>query len=125
MVEEEKMAIVLQEVVGKTYGNRYYPSFSGVGRSLNFYPIEPEQPEDGVCNIALGLGKQIVDGGISLRFSPHYPERALQTSTQKLTMNSTQRFFWAIYLNCKSPLNSKESFNLVRPPIKHADINGA
>ena len=125
VVEEEKMAVVLQEVVGKRYGNRYYPSFSGVGRSLNFYPIEPEQPEDGVCNIAVGLGKQIVDGGISLRFSPRYPERALQTTTLKLALSSTQNYFWALDLKSTKELNMNEGFNLERLPISEADKDGA
>ncbi|NVO04354.1 MAG: phosphoenolpyruvate synthase, partial [Bacteroidetes bacterium] len=68
MIDEEKMAVVLQEVTGTTYGSKFYPTISGVARSVNFYPIEPEKATDGVVNIALGLGKTIVDGGVSLRF---------------------------------------------------------
>ena len=70
VIDEEKMAIVLQEVCGARYGNHFYPTFSGVARSINFYPIEPEKPNDGIANIAFGLGKTVVDGGTSLRFSP-------------------------------------------------------
>ena len=98
VIDEEKMAIVLQQVVGRRYHNRFYPTFSGVARSINFYPIEPETPEDGTANIALGLGKYIVDGGMSLRFSPKYPKKVLQTSTPELAMRETQRHFYALDL---------------------------
>lgn len=79
VIDQEKMAIILQEVVGTQYGDRYYPSFAGVGRSLNYYPINDEKAEDGVVDIAVGLGKYIVDGGRSLRFSPKHPNKVLQT----------------------------------------------
>lgn len=98
VIDEEKMAIVLQEVVGRRYHNRFYPTFSGVARSINFYPIDPETPDDGIANIALGLGKYIVDGGLTLRFSPKYPRKALQTSTPELAMRETQRYFYALDL---------------------------
>ena len=65
LIDQEKMAIIIQEVVGKEYDTKYYPSFSGVGRSLNYYPINDEHPKDGVAEIAGGLGKNIVDGGLS------------------------------------------------------------
>ncbi len=98
VIDEEKMAIVLQQVVGRRYHNRFYPTFSGVARSINFYPIEPEKPEDGTANIALGLGKYIVDGGMTLRFSPKYPKKVLQTSTPELALRETQRHFFALDL---------------------------
>ena len=98
VIDEEKMAIVLQQVVGRRYANRFYPTFSGVARSINFYPIEPETPEDGIANIALGLGKYIVDGGMTLRFSPKYPKKVLQTSTPELALRETQRHFYALDL---------------------------
>jgi hypothetical protein len=63
VIDEEKMGIILQEVCGTANGNKFYPTFSGVARSINFYPIAPEKPEDGIANIAFGLGKLIVDGG--------------------------------------------------------------
>jgi phosphoenolpyruvate synthase/pyruvate phosphate dikinase len=75
VIDEEKMGIILQEVCGTKSGDKFYPTLSGVARSINFYPIAPEKPEDGIANIAFGLGKLIVDGGISLRFSPKYPKR--------------------------------------------------
>ena len=102
VIDEEKMAIVLQQVVGKRYHNRFYPTFSGVARSINFYPIEPETSEDGIANIALGLGKYIVDGGLTLRFSPKYPKKVLQTSTPDLAMRETQRHFYALDLMADS-----------------------
>jgi len=102
VIDEEKMAIVLQQVVGRRYGNRFYPTFSGVARSINFYPIEPETMEDGIANIALGLGKYIVDGGMTLRFSPKYPKKVLQTSTPELAMRETQRQFYALDLMADS-----------------------
>ncbi|MEN8225745.1 MAG: PEP/pyruvate-binding domain-containing protein [Bacteroidota bacterium] len=102
VIDEEKMAIVLQEVVGRRYANRFYPTFSGVARSINFYPIEPETLEDGIANIALGLGKYIVDGGMTLRFSPKYPKKVLQTSTPELALRETQRHFYALDLMADS-----------------------
>lgn len=68
------MAVILQEVVGREVEGYYFPSFSGVGRSLNYYPLNDEKPEDGVAEVAVGLGKYIVDGGLALRFSPRHPE---------------------------------------------------
>ena len=77
LIDQEKMAIVLQEVVGSRYNDHFYPTMSGVARSLNFYPIGNEKAEDGIANIALGLGKYIVDGGQTLRFSPRHPHSIL------------------------------------------------
>ncbi|MEG0253015.1 MAG: PEP/pyruvate-binding domain-containing protein, partial [Muribaculaceae bacterium] len=96
IIDQEKMAVIIQEVIGENYGDTYYPSFSGVGRSLNYYPINHEQAEDGVAEIAVGLGKYIVDGGLSLRFSPKYPENVLQTSTLDLALRDTQTRFYAL-----------------------------
>lgn len=93
VIDQEKMAIILQEVVGSQYGDRYYPSFAGVGRSLNYYPINDEKAEDGVVDVAVGLGKYIVDGGRSLRFSPKHPCNVLQTSTLDLALSDTQTRF--------------------------------
>lgn len=78
------MAVILQEVVGNQYGDRYYPSMSGVARSLNYYPIGDEKAEEGIVNLALGLGKYIVDGGMTLRFSPYHPNQVLQTSEMEI-----------------------------------------
>ena len=99
VIDQEKMAVIIQEVVGSTHDGYFYPSFSGVGRSLNYYPVNEERAEDGVCEIAVGLGKYIVDGGMALRFSPKHPRNVLQTSTLDLThrphfMPSTNRKRW-------------------------------
>ncbi|MFA8449731.1 MAG: PEP/pyruvate-binding domain-containing protein [Bacteroidales bacterium] len=122
LIDEEKMAIVLQEVCGKQYGDRFYPAFSGVGRSIDFYPIAPEKPEDGVANIALGLGKYIVDGGNTLRFSPKYPKKILQTSTTDLTLRESQKYFYALDLRYGSfKTNVDDGANLLKLPIKEAE----
>ncbi|MCH5222032.1 MAG: phosphoenolpyruvate synthase [Muribaculaceae bacterium] len=96
VIDQEKMAVILQEVIGDDRNGYYFPSFSGVGRSLNYYPLGDEQPEDGVVEIAIGLGKYIVDGGRGLRFSPRHAEHALQTSTLDLALRDTQTTLFAL-----------------------------
>ncbi len=96
VIDQEKMAVIIQEVVGENHSGFYFPSFSGVGRSLNYYPLGDEQPEDGVAEIAVGLGKYIVDGGRGLRFSPLHPEHVLQTSSLDLALRDTQRHLFAL-----------------------------
>ena len=116
------MAIILQEVVGKQYDGRYYPSFSGVARSLNYYPINDERPEDGIADIAVGLGKYIVDGGRSLRFSPKHPHNILQTSTLDLALQDTQTRFYALATqNIDKPFSIDDSFNLLKLRIHEAE----
>lgn len=107
VIDQEKMAVIIQEVVGQEHGEHYYPSFSGVGRSLNYYPTGNETPEDGVCELATGLGKHIVDGGQSLRFSPARPKHVLQTSTTELALRDTQRTLCALDI-----VRSAEDFSL-------------
>jgi hypothetical protein len=126
VIDGEKMAIVLQEVCGSAFGQRYYPSFSGVARSVNFYPIAPEQPEDGVANIALGLGKYIVDGGVTLRFSPRHPHNILQLSTLDLALRETQTKFYALDLEKKNfALQTDDDANLLKLPVSEAEKDGA
>jgi CheY-like chemotaxis protein len=127
VIDSEKMAIVLQEVVGNSHNNKYYPSFSGVARSINFYPIEPECPEDGICNVALGLGKYVVDGGVSLRFSPAYPNNILQTSELDIALRETQTKFFAINLadEKKFKISPNDIENLVELNVKDAEADGA
>lgn len=96
VIDQEKMAVILQEVVGKEVKGYYFPSFSGVGRSLNYYPLNDEKPEDGVAEVAVGLGKYIVDGGLALRFSPRHPENVLQTSELSLALRDTQTRMYAL-----------------------------
>ncbi len=99
LIDEEKMAIVLQEAIGTSHEDRYYPSFSGVARSLNYYPIESEKAEEGIVNIAVGLGKYVVDGGLTLRFSPYYPNKILQLSNVQYALRETQKELLALDLS--------------------------
>jgi len=125
VIDEEKMAIVLQEICGNAYENRFYPSFSGVARSLNYYPIGAEKPEDGIANIALGLGKYIMDGGTSLRFSPAYPNNILQTSTLEFALRETQTYFNALDL-CQTQFVPQvdDGFNLLKLRVSDAEKDG-
>ena len=126
VIDEEKMAIVLQEICGTRYNNRFYPTLSGVGRSINFYPIEPEKPEEGIVNIALGLGKQIVDGGKSLRFSPKHPKKILQLTDAKTALRETQKKFFALDLDSdKFIASTYDSENLIKLRIKDAEKDGS
>ena len=124
--EEERMGIVLQEVCGRQYGNRFYPTLSGVVRSVNFYPIEPEKPEEGFASIAFGLGKYIVDGGVSLRFSPVYPEKIIQLSDTRMALRETQQEFYSLDLNPSSFVPSTDdSVNLLKLNIGEAEGDGS
>lgn len=126
VIDEEKMAIVLQEVAGSRYGDRFYPTLSGVARSIDFYPIAPEKPEDGIANIALGLGKYIVDGGLTLRFSPRYPRKVLQLSTPEFALRETQKHFYALDLRPGTFVASTDdSANLLRLQIPEAEADGS
>jgi hypothetical protein len=116
---------VLQETCGSKYGNRFYPSFSGVARSLNYYPIGSEKPEDGIANIAMGLGKHIVDGGTTLRFSPAYPHNVLQTSTLDFALRETQTFFNALDLSQMQFIPQvDDGFNLMKISVRDAESDG-
>lgn len=126
IIDEEKMGIVMQEVCGKKYNDSFYPTISGVARSINFYPIEPEKAEDGIANIALGLGKYIVDGGQTLRFSPKYPKKVLQTSSPEMTLQQTQKTYFALDLNADNFTPSvDDSVNLKKLRIVQAEKDGA
>lgn len=126
LIDQEKMAIVLQEVVGNRYNDRFYPTISGVARSLNFYPIGNEKAEDGIANIALGLGKYIVDGGQTLRFSPRHPHNILQMSTMDFALRETQTRYYALDLkNLTEQFSVDDSFNLLCLNLKDADADGS
>ena len=126
VIDEEKMAIVMQTVCGSPYGNRYYPTISGVARSVDFYPIPPEKPEDGTASIALGLGKYIVDGGLALRFSPSYPKRVLQTSNPEMALKETQKHFYALDLDPDHfAVTTDDADMLMKLRISEADKDGA
>ncbi|MDD2961214.1 MAG: PEP/pyruvate-binding domain-containing protein [Muribaculaceae bacterium] len=126
VIDQEKMAVIIQEVIGEDYNGAYFPSFSGVGRSLNYYPINHEQPEDGVAEIAVGLGKYIVDGGLSLRFSPKHPESVLQTSTLDLALRDTQTRFYALDSSeIKDKFSVDDGFNIKKIRIQDLAGTGA
>ena len=126
LIDQEKMAIVLQEVVGSRYNDHFYPTMSGVARSLNFYPIGNEKAEDGIANIALGLGKYIFDGGQTLRFSPRHPHSILQMSTMDFALRETQTRFYALDLkNMAETFSVDDAFNLVKLGLKDADAEGS
>lgn len=126
LIDQEKMAIVLQEVVGQSYGDRFYPHFSGVTRSLNFYPIGNEKPEDGIASVALGLGKYIVDGNRTLRFSPRHPHNILQTSTLDFALRETQTQFYALDLQSmhSEQVSTDDAYNLLKLQVKAAEKDG-
>ncbi len=122
VIDEEKMGIILQEVCGSAYGDRFYPSLSGVARSINFYPIEPEKPEDGIAVIAYGLGKYLMEGGVGLRFSPKYPKKVLQLSDPDMVLKDTQKKFLAVNLDPNSFIPSvDDGANLLKIPFKDAE----
>ena len=126
VIDQEKMAVIIQEVVGKDVDGYYFPSFSGVGRSLNYYPINDERPEDGVVEIAVGLGKYIVDGGVGLRFSPRHPDNVLQTSEIQLALRDTQTRLYALdTVNVPEDFKIDDSFNLARLKVQDVAMKGA
>ncbi len=125
VIDQEKMAVILQEVIGEDHAGLYYPSFSGVGRSLNYYPVGDEQAEDGVVEVAAGLGKYIVDGGMALRFSPKHPGKALQTSTVQLALRDTQKHIYALEETEATNFSTNDSFNLRKITVADAFKTGA
>jgi hypothetical protein len=126
VIDQEKMAVILQEVVGTQYGDRFYPSISGVARSLNYYPIGDEKAEEGTVSLALGLGKYIVDGGLTLRVCPYHPTQVLQTSEMEIALRETQTSFYALDLkNHGENFSLDDGFNLLKLPVKEAEKDGA
>ena len=98
LLSEEKMAVVIQSICGSEHNGLYYPMISGVARSVNYYPIGNEKPEDGIVDLAFGLGKVVVDGGNTLRVNPKYPKKVLQLSEPKLALRDTQKHMYALDL---------------------------
>ena len=126
VIDQEKMAVVLQEVVGNQYGDRFYPSISGVARSLNYYPINDEKAEEGTVSLALGLGKYIVDGGLTLRVCPYHPTQVLQTSEVDIALRETQTQFYALDLkNTGDNFSLDDGFNLLKLSVKDAESDGS
>lgn len=122
VIDQEKMAVILQEVVGKQYDGRYYPNISGVLRSLNYYPIGDERAEDGIASLALGLGKYIVDGGQTLRVSPYHPHQVLQTSEMETALRETQTRFYALDTrHVGNDFKVDDGFNILNLKVKEAE----
>ena len=125
VIDQEKMAVILQEVVGEQHGNRFYPTLSGVARSVNYYPIGDEQAEEGTVNLALGLGKYIVDGGQCLRVCPAHPNQILQTSEMEIALKETQTRFYALDLeNPPTTFQKDDAFNLLKLRVNAAEPDG-
>ena len=133
VIDQEKMAVILQEVVGQKYASGFYPTISGVGRSINYYPIGDEKAEEGIVELALGLGKYIVDGGLCLRVCPYHPDKVLQTSEMEIALRETQTKFYALDVDAKD-VEEKENllsfqvddaFNLKKVTVRDADHDGS
>ncbi len=126
VIDEEKMGIILQEMCGNRHGDIFYPTLSGVARSINYYPIGSEKAEDGIANVAFGLGKLIVDGGMSLRFSPKYPKKILQLASPEAALKETQREFYALDLNINSFVPSTDDgVNILKINTRDIKNDGA
>ena len=126
VIDQEKMAVILQEVVGQQHDTRFYPTFSGVLRSLNYYPIGDELAEEGIASLALGLGKYIVDGGQTLRVSPYHPRQVLQTSEMETALRETQTRFYALDMShVGDDFKVDDGFNILNLRVKEADKDGS
>lgn len=126
IIDQEKMAVILQEVVGKEYGDHYYPNLSGVLRSINYYPIGEEKAEDGIASLALGLGKYIVDGGQTLRVSPYHPHQILQLSEVDIALKDTQTRFYALDMkHVGTDFSVDDGFNIHKLKVKEAEKDGS
>lgn len=126
VIDQEKMAVVLQEVVGQNHGDRYYPTMSGVLRSLNYYPVGEEKAEEGIASLALGLGKYIVDGGQTLRVSPWHPHQVMQLSEMETALRETQTRFYALDMkrDVGSDFKVDDGFNILNLRVKEAEKDG-
>ena len=126
VIDQEKMAVILQEVVGKQYGDHFYPNFSGVLRSINYYPLGYEKSEEGIASLALGLGKYIVDGGQTLRVSPYHPTQVLQTSDMEIALRQTQTQFYALDMKRVGvDFKVDDGFNILKLKVKDAENDGS
>lgn len=126
VIDQEKMAVILQEVVGKQYGDHFYPNFSGVLRSINYYPLGYEKSEEGIASLALGLGKYIVDGGQTLRVSPYHPAQVLQTSDMEIALRQTQTQFYGLDMKRVGvDFKVDDGFNILKLKVKDAENDGA
>ncbi len=120
-LEEEKMAVIIQQMVGAPHASRFYPDFSGVAKSYNFYPISPQKPLDGIVSVGLGLGKIIVDGGITVRFCPKYPNHLLQFFSTAEALRNNQNEFFALDMK-GHPLEGADTSDML---VKKFDLTTA
>lgn len=125
VIDQEKMAVILQEVAGNPHDSGFYPEVSGVARSMNYYPIGDEEAEEGVADIALGLGKYIVDGGRSLRVCPAHPDKVLQTSEMEMALRETQTQFYAIDTTEDIQIGINDELCLKKLNVRDAEQDGA
>ena len=122
VIDQEKMAVILQEVVGQQHGDYYYPNISGVLRSINYYPVGDERADEGIAQLAFGLGKYIVDGGQTLRVSPYHPHQVLQLSEVDTALRETQTRFYALDMkNVSEEFKVDDGFNIATLRIKDVD----
>ncbi|MGD0591372.1 MAG: PEP/pyruvate-binding domain-containing protein [Bacteroidota bacterium] len=121
-LEEEKMAVIIQRMVGTSHHNRFYPEFAGVAKSYNFYPVPPQKSEDGIVQVALGLGYTVVEGHNSVRFCPKYPRHLMQFFTTKETIRNAQQEYLALDLTATFSHENHETPDVM---IKHYDLNTA
>ena len=127
VIDQEKMAVILQEVVGEEHNGRFYPVISGVARSVNYYPIGDEKAEEGTVSLAMGLGKYIVDGGTSLRVCPTHPHQVLQMSEMEIALRDTQTYFLALRAESSEEagaMSVNDGFNLIKVPVREAEGDG-
>lgn len=126
VIDQEKMAVVLQQVVGKQYDGRFYPNISGVIRSINYYPVGNEKAEEGVVSLALGLGKYIVEGGQSIRLSPYHPKNVMQMSELHTALRQTQTDFYAIDTrHIGEDFKVDDGFNILKLGVREAEKDHA
>jgi CheY-like chemotaxis protein len=121
-LEEEKMAVIIQSLVGSEHHKRFYPDFAGVAKSYNFYPVPPQKADDGIALVALGLGKTVVEGGNTVRFCPRYPKHLLQFFSTKETIKNAQQFFFALNLNGEIDTNEIHPYDVL---VRKFDLHKA
>jgi hypothetical protein len=125
LAEPEKMAVVVQEVVGRRHDGRFYPDVSGVARSYSFYPVGPAAPEEGTVDLAIGLGKTIVDGGLAWTFSPAHPRIGPPVASARERLSTTQTSFWAVNVGPPPPYDPMaEAEFLVEASLAEAEADG-
>jgi hypothetical protein len=124
-LEEEKMAVVIQKLVGKRHGDKVYPELAGVAGSYNYYPTGPMTPEDGIASVALGLGSMVLEGGRAVRFSPKYPQHPIQQSTVNEILSNSQNEFYALELpDPQAHWDSRRELKLVKHDLSVAEADG-